>query len=104
MDERYDTIFEEEPKEDRSVREESARTAFNTLTGALDETEKDRTIDLSKPSKEPWAPELRGLVDQKETLEMAVEVLKADIDYLDPVLRKQADDMILRAELYLSAS
>ncbi len=66
-------------------------------------TEGETIIDLNKTSNEPWAPELAGLMDQKEALEMAVLVLKADIDHLDPKLRKQAEDMIIRAELYIAA-
>lgn len=95
--------IEGEPKMDRSAREESARGAFTLLTEALHETEEKRAIDLTEASNKPWAPELRGLVDQKEALEMAVELLKADIDYLDPELKKQTEGMIIRAELYLAA-
>ena len=60
-------------------------------------------MDLSAPSKEPWAPELRCLMDQKEALEIAVEVLKADIEYLDPKKRHLAEGLIMKAELYIAA-
>lgn len=92
-----------EPKRDLSKLQESARIAFTALAEALHEIEGERTIDLNKPSIEPWAPELRGLLDKKDALEIAVQVLKADINYLDPKLRKQAEGMIIRAELYLAA-
>jgi len=42
-------------------------------------------------------------MDQKEVLEIMVGVLKEDIDYLDPELRKQAEGMIIKAEIYLAA-
>ncbi len=93
---------EREPNRELFNRKESAKAAFRALTETLHEAEK-RTIDLNRPSNEPWAPELRGLVDQKEALEIAIEVLKADINFLDSALKKQAEGMILRAELYLAA-
>ena len=91
-----------EPKKEDSIQKESARRAFETLTEALHEIEQT-TPDLNKPSNEPWAPELRGLVDQKATLEITIDVLKEVIDYLDPKPRKQAEGMLIRAELYLAA-
>ena len=56
---------------------------------------------MNKPSIEAFHPDLD--VTQKEGIEIILEVLKADINYLDAKRRKIADGLIIKAELYLAA-
>src|SRR3989338_4362114 len=82
-----------------SNRKESAELALRTLADALKEAEKSRIIDLNELSKEAFHPDLG--VGQKEALEISLEVLKAGQEFLDEQRRKIADDLIIKAELYL---
>jgi len=85
---------QEEPIE---VLKGKALNALAALMNIMYSVEQENLVNLDKP-----IDGAHGATPAKHFLKNSVETAKASLDYLDKKLRKNADDLILRAEIYLS--